>query len=428
MKYNLIVFLMLIFIVCSRYSEEYGNIRPYSKNPRYWQYKGKPVILLGGSKDDNLFQIPDLKEHLDLMKQVGANYIRNTMSSRDIGNVQPFQKLENGKYDMDRWNDEYWQRFDNMLKWTAERDVIVQIEVWAFHDIYRVWEKFLPWNPNHNINYTTENTQLKSGRYGDYFKTKHDFFCTVPKLHNDVEVLKYQQAFVDKILSYTFNYNHVLYCMTNEIFTQYSPEWGWYWADYIKKRASETGMEVQVAEMYQNSNVTHEQHLATLDHPEIYDFIDISQNSTQLDDTHWNRLQWVRQYISDHLRPINHTKTYGGDRVKWTHGDEHSIECFWRNIIGGAASVRFHRPTSGIGLNEKAQIQIRSARMLLDKIDILNSQPDAEHKLLSNRDDDEAYLTYIPNQQYTIFFPNKGSVQLDLSDTKGDYTLQWLNI
>jgi hypothetical protein len=43
-----------------------NRIQPYKQNPRYWQYKGKPVLLLGGTKDDNLFQIPDLKEHLDL--------------------------------------------------------------------------------------------------------------------------------------------------------------------------------------------------------------------------------------------------------------------------------------------------------------------------------------------------------------------------
>ena len=29
-------------------------------NPAYWQYGGKPILLLGGSKDDSLFQIPDL--------------------------------------------------------------------------------------------------------------------------------------------------------------------------------------------------------------------------------------------------------------------------------------------------------------------------------------------------------------------------------
>ena len=48
------------------------RIQIYSDNPRYWQYKGKSVLLLGGSVEDNLFQIPDLKEHLDLLQSVGA--------------------------------------------------------------------------------------------------------------------------------------------------------------------------------------------------------------------------------------------------------------------------------------------------------------------------------------------------------------------
>ena len=61
-----------------------NSIRPFTENPRYWQYKGNPVLLLGGSGDDNLFQYPGLEEHLDLLQSVGGNYIRNTMSSRDL--------------------------------------------------------------------------------------------------------------------------------------------------------------------------------------------------------------------------------------------------------------------------------------------------------------------------------------------------------
>jgi hypothetical protein len=49
-------------------AENPGRLRPYEKNPRYWQFKGKPVLLVGGSKDDSLFQIPDLKEHLDAIQ------------------------------------------------------------------------------------------------------------------------------------------------------------------------------------------------------------------------------------------------------------------------------------------------------------------------------------------------------------------------
>ena len=37
------------------------RIQPYAKNPRYWQYKGEPVMLLGGSKTDHIFLADDLK-------------------------------------------------------------------------------------------------------------------------------------------------------------------------------------------------------------------------------------------------------------------------------------------------------------------------------------------------------------------------------
>jgi hypothetical protein len=54
----------------------------------YWQYQGRPVLLIGGSNQDNLFNHPNLgsaglEAHLDLLVSAGGNYVRNTMSSRD---------------------------------------------------------------------------------------------------------------------------------------------------------------------------------------------------------------------------------------------------------------------------------------------------------------------------------------------------------
>jgi hypothetical protein len=73
------------------------SIRPYVENPFYWQYKGKPVFLLGGTWQDNLFNHPDgLEEHLDKLVACGGNYIRNTMSHRNEGNVFAFAE-NNGK-------------------------------------------------------------------------------------------------------------------------------------------------------------------------------------------------------------------------------------------------------------------------------------------------------------------------------------------
>ena len=215
------------------------RIRPYLQNPRYWQYKGKPVLLLGGSEDDNLFQVPDLKEHLDLLASVGGNTIRNTMSARaDKGfEVRAFKKLPDGRYDLNQWNEEYWRRLEAMLELTHERDIIVQIEVWAFHDFNKgKWERN-PWRPAKNVNYGPANTTLKDS-YGNIGRKAHDFFFSVPKLKNDPIVLRFQQKFVDKILSHSLRYGHVLYCITNEIHPNYSPEWGWYWAGYIRNKAA----------------------------------------------------------------------------------------------------------------------------------------------------------------------------------------------
>jgi hypothetical protein len=89
------VFLCTMMIPCV-HADDSRRIQPYSENPRYWQYRGKPVLLLGGTKDDNLFQVSDLKEHLDLLAACRGNYIRSTMSARDDGNVQPFQRLDSG--------------------------------------------------------------------------------------------------------------------------------------------------------------------------------------------------------------------------------------------------------------------------------------------------------------------------------------------
>jgi hypothetical protein len=221
---------MLASTVAAWAADDANRIQPWPDNPRYWQYKGQPVLLLGGSKDDNLFQIPDLKEHLDAIQKAGGNYIRNTMSDRrDLGfEVYPFSQRPDGKYDLNQWNEEYWRRFENMLRWTAERDIIVQIEVWDRFDYStKNWDPH-PYNPKNNVNYTYAESGFAE-RYPDHpGRNKQPFFFTTPKQRNNVVVFKYQERFVDKMLSHTLRYDHVLYCMDNE--TSGDEAWGAYWS------------------------------------------------------------------------------------------------------------------------------------------------------------------------------------------------------
>ncbi len=407
------------------------RIQPYPANPRYWQYKGQPVLLLGGTVKDCLFQIPDLEAHLDLLQSVGGNYVRNTMSDRRFYGyeLKAFHQGAAGLYDLNRWNPVYWQHFADFLRWTAERDIIVQIEMWdRFDHSQRYWQEG-PFNPANNINYTVEESGLETDYPAHPGGNQQPFFYTVPTLRNNQVLLPYQQAFVDQVLAHSLAYDHVLYCMDNE--TSGDPAWSTYWNDYIKERAQQAGKTVETTEMWDEWDVRGQTHRATFDHPEHYSFIDISQNSWQREQTNWDHAQWVWQYIAAHPRPINSTKIYGAQ----THRDQnrgidagHATECFWRNLIGGLASSRFHRPTSGLGLSTQAQAHILSGRMLSKGFDFFKAEPDSDSALLSDRATNEAYLSRVPGRQYALYFTEGGAVGLDLTEAEGTFEVQWLDI
>ncbi len=438
-----VITVAMICVCFAANTDNAGRIQPYFENPYYWQYKGEPVLLLGGSREDNLFNHPDgLEEHLDTLKACGGNYIRNTMSSRNPGNPWAFKKLENGFYDLEQWNPEFWKRFENLLKLAHERDILVQIEIWDPWDYFKTeaplgygpdnvgWES-CPFNPALNINYTADESGLAEeiDYYSGSKPSGHLFFHTPPGLKDIPLIRKYQEAFVDKLVSISMEYPNVLYCMDNEIGEP--PEWGQYWATFIRERADKAGKRVFLTDMRRNSNFQSDEQIALLHDREHYDFFEISQNNANNGQKHYDHIIHIRSQVKENPIPINNVKIYGGEIGSWTTSVEEGTRRFWRNIFGGCASSRFHRPGPSpdffaIGLSDLAQTHIRSMRMLTDEITLISCEPNND--LLSGRESNEAYCLANPGKQYAIYFPNGGEVELDVSDAKSELTLKWLNI
>ncbi|MFW5981342.1 MAG: hypothetical protein ACOCRU_02070, partial [bacterium] len=380
---------------------------------------------LGGSKEDNLFQISNLEEHLKEMKEVGANYIRCTMSSRDDGDVWPFAKTKEDLYDLNQFNLEYWNKFTRLMELTYNMDIIVQMEIWDRFDFARDPWQDNPFNPLNNINYSIEESLLAEVIETHPSENENRFFFTVPKADNNTLILDYQEKFVDKLLSITFNYPHILYCMDNE--TCAMEEWGRYWALYIQKRAQEKGIKVHTTEMWDAWNLSDEQHNRTFDHPEIYSYCDISQNNHQKGQQHWDNIQLTRERIKNQKRPLNCVKIYGSDENKFGTAKD-AVERFWRNIFGKLASARFHRPQTGLGLSNTSKANIKSMRLILDEVDIFTSEPN--NGLLKDRDENEAYcLVNTKKKEAAVFFCNNGNVKIDLSILGTvKFKVKWLDI
>ncbi len=402
------------------------RIRPWKPNPFYWEYGGKPVLLLGGSDEDNLFNNPELMmSNLETLKRLGGNYIRCTLSCRDEGDVWPFEKVGD-KYDLNRFNPEFWERLKRCCEECLKRDIILQIEFWATFDFYRdIWVRN-PWNPANNSNYTTENTRLKTDWNHHPASRYQPFFDSPPKRNNDRVLLRFQEAFVRKVLDVTVPYPNVLYCLDNETATP--PQWAWYWGAFIREESKKRKVNIELTEMWDNWDITSGHHRYTHEHPELFSFTDVSQNNWQNGQTHYERLISFRRNLLEQkagARPMNNVKVYsrqGGGRPSSVPV---TLDRWWRNIFAGCASTRFHRPTGGIGLNETARKHIRAARKFTSSFNIFRSEPRPD--LLSERENNEAYCLAAGGRAYALYFPKGGEIVLDVGK-EGEFTIRWFDV
>ena len=437
-------------------------IQPSSEYPGYWEYKGHTVLLLGafnhghnpfidGSTLDAV-SVDDMSliiAQMDEMSRAGGNLLRCVLDPGLAASrgVHSYKRDKSGKVDLDFPEGEYWERLSVFITEAEKRDVIVELEIWDRFDWQRESWEFSPFNPQNNINYTAENTNLEAAYERHEIYHRHPMALGVPghplyrsagnqRKNKYDRVRKYQEVFVSKVYEIAKAHRNVLYNMNNE--TSEHPAWGEYWIQYLKKLAEKenkkivcTNMQDAAFRLAESQELMHQ-----LNHPEIYDYLDISQiNSRLRDEEHWNAVKWMADQSNETGLLLHMIKLYGNDEREpgpwrgWKPGDtDNAIEEWWRNLIAGVAGVRFHRPKSGIGLSSRSKACIGATRKIESKVKFWNVSPSME--LLSNRDVDEAYLAADPGNEYILYFSHQGggSVGLDLEKyTNNTFKIHWVN-
>jgi hypothetical protein len=459
--YSQKVLLLTIFLAVSVSLADGAGIEIYPKNPTYWQYNGKPVILLGGTDDEALFHwagdMDLLSEQLDRLTDCGGNYVRCTMSVREGDNPiypvreQPYVRLDDVKYDLDQWNGEFWRRFQVFLEQCKQRDIVAQIELWATHDLVHlksstpgVWPTH-PLNPKNNINYGFQPETVFPRQPRD--KTNDAFYQTIPALKHDPTVLKYQRAFVDKFLSYALKFDNVLYCIDNEQRPQHPFQWGHYWAQYVQHRAAQQGRTIYISEMHRDFTTPRDNSLSrtkrmvsgkfasVFDYPLIYPFLELSETSTRFSDYDelWRNLEVIRAYTAEFPRPMTNVKVYGGGDESTFRERRPTIHRFCELVCAGRSAVRFHRPVregeNGMGLNPAAQACLKAVRRFCNLVEPWQCKPNLD--LLHDREENEAYMLANPGVSYGLLMTasyGDGMVRLDTRNYSGAYVLTWINL
>lgn len=439
------------------------GIKPWSENNNYWEYKGKPVLLLGGfnhghnpfvdgSTLDTIFvdDINVIIHEIDEMVKAGGNVLRCVLDpgSAVKDGIDSYRRVENGKFDLNYPEGEYWERLSRFIVAAEKRDVIVELEIWDRFDWQEENWKFSPFNPANNVNYSVNNTNLRTSYQRREIYHNHPMALGVtghPKYKASKRSIKekfdlvrhYQEIYVSKIYSLSKVHKNVLYNMNNE--TSEHPAWGAYWIKYLKTKAKNDGKEIMCTNMCDDlfNPEKSEKFKDQLNHPEIYDYIDASQaNSRSRDEQHWEKVKYIVDQANKNGFLVHMTKLYGNDDFEpapwsgWKPGDsDNAIEEWWHNLILGVAGVRFHRPTGGIGLSDKAKACITATRKIESKVKFWNVTPKME--LFSDRDFDEAYLAADPGKNYILYFTHQGagSIGLDLKDYNHvTFRIFWVNV
>ena len=467
--HRLMVAIVALFLLAGGMRAE---VRPYAENPWYWQYDGRPVLLLGGSDSDNIFQWAGegnkLVEQLNLLRKVGGNYIRCAMSSRQYTpegyrwNLLPYPYAKvNGVYDLHRWDAVYWGKLKTFLVETKRRGIIVQLE---FFDRWNEsgdsrkpgfgWYDS-PWNPNNNSTYDWDDSPLLKPGETAFYNPFH-----LAAVYRDPVLLEVQQNYIRKLLDVVIDggFDHVLFQVDNEsgigdATLGPDPYWARFAREYAASKKSGWGIYVCTSRRFHFPTPYKTTRFQNWDNPEIrvpitnaaFNYLDISQNNGVTGQTHYDNVIWYREKAASHggARPVNNTKCY---HFNWPIGaewKEHSAGTDaeasarpWRVVFAGGASIRFHRETAfrpggireGYGLGPEAQTLLRSLRLFAERVPLFTMEP--HNDLLSQRSDDEAYCLAGPGAHYAVFFTGRGdrTVGLDLGGAAMPVALSWLNV
>jgi len=360
-------------------------IRPYEKNPCYWQYRGKPILLLGASSPDHLFQwayiyADLLRDRLDYLVSIGGNYVRNNTNddnqwkgpprsedpALDPGKAKPFKKLETGLYDLAQWDEGFFEALDLFLRETREREIIVNQELWDYCNYLSARWPYQPWNPKNNVNYREDETGLAAeAKYrptlvdGQYLRYHIPFFHCVPTMNDEKTIYALQERYMRRFLSVTLQYDHVIYQVDNESTFHWKVDEWWiqFLAEEAAKHGRKLGEDVYIGAQRYWYDLRHREYDHLIERDDLYAYISPANVATGPGD--YVRLQELRhRLLKKGKRPLNFQKLYpmwGIWPQKYLSANDVEAEPWWgphrgnqrrrlwKFIFGGASGARYHR-------------------------------------------------------------------------------------
>lgn len=334
-------------------------------NPHYLAVDGNPVFLLGATHpngwrplgDPDRPFLPDIERLGEIVADIDSPHVRGLLRLLPYTHGETLQPWvydsEAGGYDLDSFDSEWETRLRAYLDAAAEYGHVVSLELWDDWSITRgtggapdpagetPWDDH-PFNPRNNVNYGEDALPSETSA------CDAPFYATVFGDEQTRPVLERQRRYVERLVSLTDEYEHVVYNISNE--SRATLTWSRYWATFVREAAEHDHL---VAEMPSTDRDRGQGQCdpdlapSTLFGDEHYDYVDCSQAlsahafGTEVHEILPKTSERVQTYYeqmdaADEVTPIIVSKDY-------TNDDPDGRPVVWSKFLAGAASVRFHR-------------------------------------------------------------------------------------
>ncbi|HKV26275.1 MAG TPA: hypothetical protein VJN93_16890 [Candidatus Acidoferrum sp.] len=199
-------------------------IRLHPANPHYFLFRGTAVALITSGEHYGAVLYPDFDYHryLETLAADGLNYTRlfagsyvevpaksfgilhNDLAPEPGRFLAPWARSDSpgysgggNKFDLSRWNPEFFERFRNFLSEASKRGIIVEITLFSSHYGEAQWQ-LSPFNSANNINDTSQIDWKK-----------------LNTLENG-DILAFQESFARKIIREANSFDNVIFEIQNE--------------------------------------------------------------------------------------------------------------------------------------------------------------------------------------------------------------------
>ena len=399
----------------------------HPENPHYFIYKNKPTILVTSGEHygavlnldfDYVTYLDALsRDSLNLTRIFSGAYLepqgafkieRNTLAPARGRFISPWQRSETAghidggnKFDLTRWNEDYFTRLKDFMSEAERRNVVVELAFFCPFYEDSLWQ-MSPMHANNNVNSVGP-------------EDREDVYT----LDKSAGLLEIQDALVRKIVDELKGFGNLIYEICNEpYFGGVTMEWQHHIASVVQDAEQEFEHKHLISQ-----NIANDKLLIKDPHPGVsvfnfhyaYPPVAVSQNY------HLNKV-------------IGDNETGFDGNADSTYRREG-----WSFILNGGALYNNldysftaehedgsfqYPPTQPGGGTAALRNQLRSLKDFMNGFDFLMMKPDSTVVTVEGK---RAYVLAEEGKQYAIYIFGGGPFSFDVSVPPGNYTVEFFN-